>query len=151
MTPERARDNAGVGREPCGTFPHVDWAQRELGSGYYPFGVVEKPGGDVLPEKDKGRFAVTSTPDDSYVFRAAPLRNIALTAPYFHSGKVWDLKEAVSIMGSVQLGEELNEGEVVAITAFLGALTGTAPEVTYPVLPPESPTTPRPVEEIIIK
>src|SRR5262245_58365773 len=77
------------------------------GHGYYPFGVVEKPGSDILPENDKGRFAVTNTADDEYVFRAAPLRNIALTMPYFHSGRVWDLEQAVAIMGTAQLGTEL--------------------------------------------
>ncbi len=41
------------------------------GTGYYPFGLVEKPGADVLPEADRGRFSVTKTADDSYVFRAA--------------------------------------------------------------------------------
>ena len=121
------------------------------GTGYYPFGLVQKPGADVLPEGDKGRFAVTATPDDSYVFRAAPLRNIALTAPYFHSGKVWSLSEAVAIMGESQLGEELNEQDVVAITAFLESLTGKMPEVTYPILPPETATTPRPTGEVISK
>lgn len=119
------------------------------GTGYFPFGVVERPGADVLPEGDKGRFQVTATADDSYVFRAGPLRNIALTAPYFHSGKVWDLNEAVAIMGSSQLGEELNDEEVVAITAFLQSLTGKMPEVTYPVLPPETAATPRPTSEIV--
>ncbi len=114
------------------------------GTGYYPFGLVEKPGADVLPANDKGRFAVTATADDSYVFRAAPLRNIAITAPYFHSGKVWDLKQAVAVMGTSQLGEELADGEVEAITAYLEALTGKVPEVVYPILPPETAATPRP-------
>lgn len=121
------------------------------GSGYYPFGLVEKPGADVLPEGDKGRFAVTATPDDTYVFRASPLRNIAVTAPYFHSGKVWDLKEAVLIMGTSQLGEEINEDDAVAITAFLESLTGTVPEIVYPILPPETASTPKPTGEIIVK
>lgn len=121
------------------------------GTGYYPFGVVERPGGDVLPEGDKGRFAVTATADDSYVFRASPLRNIAVTAPYFHSGRVWNLAEAVEIMGTSQLGEELNDEEVMAIAAFLESLTGTMPSVTYPVLPPETAATPRPSGEVITK
>lgn len=119
------------------------------GNGYFPFGLVQNPGGDVLPEGDKGRFAVTATPDDSYVFRASPLRNIAVTAPYFHSGKVWDLKEAVEIMGTAQLGEALEEDDAVAIVAFLESLTGQMPEIVYPVLPPETATTPRPVGEIL--
>ena len=118
------------------------------GNGYYPFGLVQKPGADVLPEGDKGRFAVTATADDSYVFRASPLRNIALTAPYFHSGKVWDLGEAVSVMGSAQLGEELTNADAEAIVAFLHSLTGTMPTITYPVLPAETRATPRPSGEV---
>ncbi|GAB4349416.1 MAG: cytochrome-c peroxidase [Oricola sp.] len=118
------------------------------GHDYYPFGLIEKPGADVLPEGDKGRFAVTATVDDEYVFRAAPLRNIALTAPYFHSGKVWDLKVAVQIMSESQLGEELSDTEADQIVAFLESLTGEMPEVTYPVLPPETADTPRPTAEI---
>jgi cytochrome c peroxidase len=119
------------------------------GNGYYPFGLIEKPGADVLPEKDKGRFAVTATADDSYVFRAAPLRNIAVTAPYFHSGKVWDLKQAVGIMGASQLGENLSDQETDEIVAFLQSLTGKIPVVTYPVLPAETADTPRPSGEIL--
>lgn len=114
------------------------------GNGYYPFGLVEKPGADVLPEGDKGRFAVTNTADDSYVFRAAPLRNVALTAPYFHSGKVWDLKTAVAIMAESQLGETLDDSDLNDIVAFLGSLTGDAPRIEIPILPVETATTPRP-------
>ena len=114
------------------------------GTGYYPFGLIEKPGSDILPEGDKGRFAVTETVDDEYVFRAAPLRNIALTAPYFHSGKVWELPVAVEIMAESQLGEELQPHETAQLVAFLDSLTGTLPPVTLPVLPPETATTPRP-------
>lgn len=114
------------------------------GQDYYPFGVVEKPGAAVLPEGDKGRFAVSETADDEYVFRAAPLRNIAITAPYFHSGKVWDLKEAVAIMANSQLGAELTDAEVEDITAFLGTLTGEQPQVVHPTLPVRTSATPLP-------
>ncbi|MBC7337099.1 MAG: cytochrome C peroxidase, partial [Clostridia bacterium] len=92
-----------------------------------------------------------ATADDSYVFRAAPLRNVAMTAPYFHSGKVWDLKQAVGIMGVSQLGEDINDAEADLIVAFLGTLTGKVPEVTYPILPAETGTTPRPSGEVIAK
>jgi cytochrome c peroxidase len=121
------------------------------GHGYYPFGVVEKPGADILPQDDKGRFAVTKTADDQYVFRAAPLRNVAVTAPYFHSGKVWDLKQAVAIMGSSQLGTDLKPEEVNSIVAFLNSLTGELPQIEYPVLPPETATTPKPTGEVVKK
>jgi cytochrome c peroxidase len=119
------------------------------GDGYYPFGLIEKPGAEVLPLGDKGRFAVTETVDDEYVFRAAPLRNVAVTAPYFHSGKVWDLKVAVQIMAESQLGADMTETEVDQIVAFLGSLTGTMPPVTLPVLPPETADTPRPTAEVL--
>lgn len=114
------------------------------GADYYPFGVVERPGAEILPPGDKGRFAVTATADDEYVFRSPTLRNIALTAPYFHTGKVWSLEQAVDIMGNAQLGEDLADQEVNALVAFLGSLTGEQPDVLYPLLPPNSPTTPRP-------
>jgi len=114
------------------------------GQEYYPFGLIERPGGTVLPEGDRGRFAVTETVDDEYVFRAAPLRNIAITAPYFHSGVVWDLREAVQIMGTSQLGADLNDAEVDDIVAFLGTLTGEQPEVVHPILPVRTNDTPKP-------
>ncbi len=118
------------------------------GHGYYPFGFVEKPGADVLPVGDKGRFKVTETVDDEYVFRAAPLRNVSVTAPYFHSGKVWDLKVAVQIMAESQLGEELSDTETNQIVAFLGALEGAVPPVVLPILPAETASTPRPTAEV---
>lgn len=114
------------------------------GEEYYPFGVVEKPGAAILPEKDRGRFEVTKTADADYVFRAGPLRNIALTAPYFHSGKVWDLKQAVAVMATSQLGAKLSDQEIGAITAFLGTLTGEMPRIELPILPVSTTETPQP-------
>ncbi|MFD2189377.1 cytochrome-c peroxidase [Pistricoccus aurantiacus] len=114
------------------------------GNQYQPFGVVEQPGADFLPEEDKGRFEVTQTASDEYVFKVPSLRNIALTPPYFHSGKAWDLKQAVAVMGVAQLGAELNEEEVESITTFLHSLTGEQPRVEYPILPPSTADTPRP-------
>jgi cytochrome c peroxidase len=119
------------------------------GNGYYPFGLIEKPGAEILPAGDKGRFTVTETADDEYVFRAAPLRNIAVTAPYFHSGKVWDLKTAVSVMATSQLGADMDDEQIEAITAFLGSLTGKMPEVVYPILPAEAADTPRPTGAVL--
>nr|WP_280950284.1 cytochrome-c peroxidase [Pseudotabrizicola sediminis] len=118
------------------------------GHGYYPFGLIEKPGAEILPPGDKGRFAVTATVDDEYVFRASPLRNVALTAPYFHSGKVWDLAVVVEVMAESQLGAQLAPEETVQLVAFLDSLTGTLPPVTLPVLPAETAETPRPSSEV---
>jgi cytochrome c peroxidase len=116
-----------------------------VGGGMYaPFGVVEKPGADVLPPTDKGRFTVTKTASDEYVFKVPTLRNIRLTAPYFHSGQAWDLGPAVAVMGASQLGTQLSADEVSKITAFLDSLTGDQPKVTYPELPPTVGSTPQP-------
>ena len=116
-----------------------------VGGGMYaPFGVVEKPGADILPLGDKGRFTVTKTASDEYVFKVPTLRNIALTAPYFHSGQTWDLRQAVAVMGANQLGIQLTADDVDKITAFLDGLTGEQPKVIYPVLPPSVGATPRP-------
>jgi cytochrome c peroxidase len=114
------------------------------GTAYFPFGVVERPGAEILPVNDKGRFAVTRTASDEYVFKSPSLRNIELTPPYFHSGKVWDLRQAVAIMGSAQLGATLTDAETTAIVAFLRTLTGDQPKVTYPILPPHTSDTPLP-------
>ena len=116
-----------------------------VGGGMYaPFGVVEKPGAEFLPPSDKGRLMVTKTPSDEYVFKVPTLRNIALTAPYFHTGNAWDLRQAVAVMGTSQLGTELTDDEIDKITTFLDSLTGEQPKVTYPILPPSVATTPRP-------
>lgn len=115
------------------------------GNGYFPFGVKEKPGAQILPPEDKGRFQVTNTAADQYVFKAPSLRNVELTPPYFHSGKVWQLHDAVAIMGAAQLGISLEEEEIGRLASFLKALTGEQPRIEYPVLPANTPATPRPI------
>jgi cytochrome c peroxidase len=115
------------------------------GTSYFPFGVREVPTAEVRPPGDVGRFQVTNTAADRYVFKSPSLRNIALTPPYFHSGKVWELADAVTIMGTAQLGIALGPAEAEKITSFLRTLTGDQPQVVYPVLPPNSRTTPRPM------
>jgi len=116
-----------------------------IGGGMYaPFGVVQKPGWEFLPPDDRGRFVVTKTVSDDYVFKVPTLRNIELTAPYFHSGHAWDLKQAVAVMGVSQLGQKLSESEIDQVTEFLKSLTGRQPQVVFPLLPPSVATTPRP-------
>jgi len=57
---------------------------------------------------------------------------------------VWELEQAVAIMGTSQLGHELDGTEVKQITAFLHTLSGEQPKVEYPELPPSTASTPRP-------
>lgn len=115
------------------------------GAGYFPFGVKEVPADNVRPTDDLGRFKVTNTSGDEYVFKSPSLRNIELTPPYFHSGKVWKLEDAVKIMGSAQIGVTINHDEASDIVAFLKTMNGRQPNVTYPILPPNSDTTPKPM------
>lgn len=58
------------------------------------------------------------------MFRVPTLRNVALTAPYFHTGTVETLPEAVRIMILTQNGNEPTAEQVANITAFLEAQTG---------------------------
>ncbi len=86
--------------------------------------------------KDKGRFEVTKKKEDMFMFRVPTLRNIDQTAPYFHNGAVATLDEAVRVMAKTQLNKDLKKEEVKEIVAFLGALAGSIPPQTMPVLPP---------------
>jgi cytochrome c peroxidase len=124
------------------------------GRSYHPFGVVERPGADILPPGDRGRYEVTRTAADQYVFKAPSLRNVELTPPYFHSGAVWSLEESVAVMSAAQLGTELTPDQAASIMAFLRTLTGRQPVVEYPVLPPHTDRTPRPditVEGVVLE
>jgi cytochrome c peroxidase len=114
------------------------------GSTYAPVAVVERPGADILPLPDRNRFLVTKTPSDEYLFKVPTLRNIELTAPYFHSGRSWDLTQAVAVMATSQLGGTLSDVEVERVVAFLRALTGDQPRVTHPILPPSTSAPPMP-------
>lgn len=85
--------------------------------------------------KDNGRFDVTKNEADKHMFKVPTLRNVTLTAPYFHNGAVRTLDEAVKVMAKTQLNKDLKEDEVKDIVAFLGALTGEFPAQTMPRLP----------------
>jgi cytochrome c peroxidase len=111
------------------------------GAMYRKFGVLEDywkaTGSQII---DKGRVEFTKNADDLYVFRVPSLRNVAMTAPYFHDGSVAALPDAVRIMARVQLGVTLTDADTRDIVAFLGSLTGELPASfgTVPALPPGS-------------
>ncbi len=85
--------------------------------------------------KDKGLAEVSKNPADEHLFKVPTLRNIALTAPYFHNGSVKTLDKAVTLMAKLQLGKDLTKEEVADIVAFLDGLTGEFPKQKMPVLP----------------
>ena len=59
------------------------------------------------------------------LFRVPTLRNVALTYPYFHTGTVQRLEEAVRIMFATQAGVSPAPTTLRAVTRFLEAQTGT--------------------------
>jgi cytochrome c peroxidase len=82
-----------------------------------------------VKKADLGLYNTTQREEDRHVFRVPSLRNVALTAPYFHDGSAATLLEAVQTMARYQLGRELTHLQAVDIVAFLVTLTGRVPEV----------------------
>ena len=82
--------------------------------------------------------------DKNGMVKTPTLRNITRTAPYFHNGAVWNLSEAVKIMGETQLGMKLSKNEITSIVTFLKSLDGNLPNITYPKLPSVTKQTPKP-------
>lgn len=73
---------------------------------------------------DLGRFNVTGDNADRHVFKVPSLRNVDLTAPYFHDGSTARLEDAVAIMVKYQLGDQLSAKEISRIVSFLKTLSG---------------------------
>jgi cytochrome c peroxidase len=90
---------------------------------------------------DLGRYDVTKNDTDKHLFKIPTLRNVALTAPYFHNGKVKTLDEAVKIMAKLQLDKDLTQQQTDDVVAFLNALTGEFPKIEMPRLPGYANTT----------
>ena len=76
---------------------------------------------------DMGRFVVTGDEGDRHVFKVPSLRNVALTAPYFHDGSANTLGEAVDVMFRYQLGRDASSEDKASIIRFLRTLTGELP------------------------
>jgi cytochrome c peroxidase len=126
------RTYIGVGCMTCHFGPYLG------GQLYQKFGVLEPYWKYTKSEPiDEGRYQVTKTEADQYVFKVPIHRNVAKTSPYFHDGSVDKLDRAVWIMGKIQLGKDLNTSQVEEIVTFLKSLTGGIPEdvVKVPLLP----------------
>jgi cytochrome c peroxidase len=89
------------------------------------FGVFHDPFSQgPIATADLGRFTITGKVDDQFVFRVPSLRNVAVTAPYFHDGRAQTLEHAIEEMARSQLGRVLTEREIGLIAGFLRTLTG---------------------------
>ena len=103
------------------------------GNMYQKFGVLgDYFAGRPTTKEDLGRFNVTRREEDRHVFKVPGLRNVALTAPYFHDGSAPTLDQAVIVMGRYQLGRDLSAEDVEAIVAFLNTLSGDLPAEARP-------------------
>lgn len=110
----------------------------QMGEGFYELFPNYK--GSVYEQQyqladDIGRYNVTGIEGDRHMWRVMSLRNVAVTAPYFHNGTVKKLDEAVRVMGKTQLNVDLTDQQVQDITVFLNTLTGKFPEQKMPRLP----------------
>lgn len=81
-----------------------------------------------ITQADLGRYNVTHLESDRHVFKVPSLRNVELTAPYFHDGSAKTLQEAVRVMAKYQLGRSLSDEDTSLIIAFLKSLTGEQPK-----------------------
>lgn len=104
------------------------------GNMYQRFGIVEDyfANKQQLSKGDLGLFAATGRPEDRHVFRVPSLRNVALTAPYFHDGSAATLAQAIQVMARYQLGRSLSKDQTEDLVAFLQTLTGVIPRPGAP-------------------
>lgn len=94
---------------------------------------------------DPGRKDATKADADAGKFKIPSLRNVALTAPYFHDGHAKTLEEAIALMAkggnpnpnlSTKLKpQKLSPREAKQLKAFLESLTGESTWTTEPTLP----------------
>ena len=94
------------------------------GNMYQKFGAMREPAPGAPIALDQGRFELTGREADRHMFRVPSLRNVALTAPYFHNGSVATLDEAVGAMFKYQLGRAAPAQDQAQIVRFLQALNG---------------------------
>ncbi len=96
------------------------------GNMFQTFGVMDDYFGKrrKITMADLGRYNVTKNENDKHVFKVPGLRNVVLTAPYFHDGSAKNLNEAVDVMFRYQLGRMATPQDKELIIKFLGTLTG---------------------------
>lgn len=92
---------------------------------------------------DPGRRDATNDEKDRGAFKTPSLRNVALTAPYFHDGHAKTLEDAIAVMARGGNGSKdpllkpvsWKPAQVAQVKAFLESLTGTLTWPDAPTLP----------------
>lgn len=83
--------------------------------------------GTELTEEDYGRGKQEEDIFFDHRFKTPGLRNVALTAPYFHDATQATLLDAVNAMAEYQTDNHLTDEEAQAIVEYLNTLTGEIP------------------------
>lgn len=113
--------------------------------GWFNVGLYDVDGQGAYPEGGRGRFEVTGTHEDMGRFRTPTLRNVELTAPYYHDGSGATLGDVIAnyaaggrlVIGGPNPGDgrgnpyksdrvrgfEITEQEALDLEAFLRSLT----------------------------
>jgi cytochrome c peroxidase len=100
MTPEMQRGfDLYFGRARCSRCHKLPLTSgsmppRFVSAGVSAIGVPRAPNARAL-DPDRGRGAATRAADDEHAFKVPTLRNLALTAPYFHNGAFATLEQVV--------------------------------------------------------
>ncbi len=94
---------------------------------------------------DLGRYDVTKKKEDKGRFRTPTLRNVVQSAPYFHDGRTFSLKEAAVIClnglpndnldPEYKVKRKLSEQELADLVEFMRSLTGELPIFAKPAIP----------------
>jgi len=79
-------------------------------------------GGNLMERQGIFRELVVGKPA---IVRVPSLRNVAMTAPYFHDCSAPTLQDAIRRMAAAQLDRTLSDQQVDSLVAFLKTLTGT--------------------------
>ena len=75
------------------------------------------------------RYSLTKKEYHKNVFKVPTLRNVSLTAPYFHDASAKTLKDAVEKMAYHNLGIKITKEQVQNLVAFLNSLEGETPHI----------------------
>lgn len=122
----------------CHSGPMFNGPEQAMGTGFYmkfPLFSDNDYVNQYSLAEDRGRHEVTRQVQDQHLFVVPILRNVQVTAPYFHNGSVKTLDEAVRVMAKTELNKTLTGNEVEDIVAFLDSLTGEFPVIALPRLP----------------
>ncbi len=86
--------------------------------------VLDKNIDENVYNPDLGLYNRTKNDFDKFYFKVPTLRNIALTYPYLHHGRIKTLSEAINEIAKAQLGLNLTKEEIFLIEEFFKSLSG---------------------------